>query len=470
MAPLPGDDGSTRAADGDRRSGTTAGQPAPPDAGAGGALAPGAAGTSTERDREILDAIAHERDSMEELAARLVAAPTVLGEEGPGQAVMREALEGLGLRPVDVPMDADALRAHPGHSPFSWDVGGKANVVATWERAAGTDDAPGRSLILNGHIDVVSPEPLARWETSPFQASRDDDWMYGRGAADMKSGLAAIVGAVAGLKRLGGSPRAPVTLESVVEEECTGNGTLQCILAGYTADAAIVAEPFGNGITTSQVGVLWFDVRVPGVPGHAGEERPGSNAIEQSYALMRALRGLEAELNVAPPPPFDRVAHPIAMNVGVIRGGDWPSTAPGECVTSYRIALYPGTRIRDLQDRIEAVVAGVAAADPGFVEAPQVLYDGFASHGYSIGDDAPLVAMLAGAFGRGTGAPPALVATTGTSDAGMLGLYGETPAVCFGPYAEQVHAVDERVYLPSIVQTAQVLGLFIADWCGLDSG
>jgi acetylornithine deacetylase len=137
-------------------------------------------------------------------------------------------------------------------------------------------------------------------------------------------------------------------------------------------------------------------------------------------------------------------------------------------VTSYRIGLYPGTRIRDLQDRIEAIVAGVAAADPAFVEPPQVLYDGFASHGYSIGDDAPLVAELAGAFGRATGGPPALVPTTGTSDAGMLGLYGETPAVCFGPYAEQVHAVDERVHLPTIVQTAQVLGLFIADWCGLD--
>jgi acetylornithine deacetylase len=467
MEPLPGDDSPGRA-DGDRRPPESAASPAPPSPGAQSALAAKGDAAPTERDRAILEAIAQERGSMEELAARLVAAPTVLGDEEPGQAAMREALEGLGLRPIDVPMDADALRAHPGHSPFSWDVGGKANVVATWEPAPGTDESPGRSLILNGHIDVVSPEPLARWGTPPFEASRDGDWMYGRGAADMKSGLAAIIGAVAGLRRLGGSPRAPVTLESVVEEECTGNGTLQCILAGYTADAAIVAEPFGAGITTSQVGVLWFDVRVAGVPGHAGEERPGSNAIEQSYAVVRALRGLEAELNVAPPPPYDRLAHPISMNVGVIRGGDWPSTAPGECVISYRIALYPGTRIRDLQDRIEAIVAEVAAADPAFVEPPQVLYDGFASHGYSIGDDAPLVVELAGAFGRATGGPPALVPTTGTSDAGMLGLYGETPAVCFGPYAERVHAVDERVYLPSIVQTAQVLGLFIADWCGLD--
>jgi acetylornithine deacetylase/succinyl-diaminopimelate desuccinylase-like protein len=91
-----------------------------------------------------------------------------------------------------------------------------------------------------------------------------------------------------------------VTLESVLEEECTGNGNLQYILASYRADAAIVAEPIGAGITTSQVGVLWFDVRVAGVPGHAGEERRGSNAIEQRYAVVRALRGLETELTSLP--------------------------------------------------------------------------------------------------------------------------------------------------------------------------
>ena len=419
--------------------------------------------------QDIIDAIAAESGAMEALLTDLVRAPTTRGNEAPGQEVMRDAFGELGLHQVDVPMDPDLLRAHPGHSPFSWDVSNKANVVGTW-RPGDVSDSSGRSLILNGHVDVVSPEPLDRWSVPPFAGVREGNWLYGRGAADMKCGLAAVVGAVRGLRALGLSPRAPVHLESVVEEECTGNGTLQCVLAGFTADAAIVAEPFGAAITTSQVGVLWFDVHVPGVSGHAAEEATRVNAIERSFAITRALRDLEAELNADPPSPYDRFAHPISLNVGVIRGGDWPSTVPGECVTSYRIAQYPGAPLRDVQDRLEAVVAGAAA---GFGEAaapaPEVRYEGFRSEGYALAEDSPLVGTLAAAFGRLSGASPALVATTGVTDAGILGLYGNTPAVCFGPYAEQAHGVDERVYLPSVMQTAQVMGLFVRDWCGLDA-
>ena len=107
-------------------------------------------------------------------------------------------------------------------------------MVGTWHPGA-TDH--GRSLILNGHVDVVSPEPRAQWARDPFVAHVEDDWLYGRGAADMKCGLAAMAGAVKGLREMGLAPHAPVHLQSVVEEECTGNGALQTILAGYTADA-----------------------------------------------------------------------------------------------------------------------------------------------------------------------------------------------------------------------------------------
>src|SRR5262245_42995460 len=133
---------------------------------------------------------------MVDLLTELVAAPTVLGSEEPGQAVMRRAFAGLGLSPVDVPLERGALERHPAGAPFSWSVEGKRNVVATWPGVGG-----GRSLILNGHIDVVSPEPLSLWAGPPFAARREGEWLYGRGAGDMKSGLAAMVGAVAGLQR-----------------------------------------------------------------------------------------------------------------------------------------------------------------------------------------------------------------------------------------------------------------------------
>lgn len=432
--------------------------------GRGGLFAYAEPTESVPQDLEIAEAIAAGAAWMSDFLSELVDQATTLGNEEPGQAVVSEALRQLGLEPVDVPMDAEAIRAHPGHSPFDWDVTGKRNVVGTWSPQA----VGGRSLILNGHVDVVSPEPRAAWTRDPFTSSVEDGWLFGRGAADMKCGTAAILGAVRGLRQLGLEPAAPVHLQSVVEEECTGNGTLQCLLAGYTADAAVFAEPFGAAITTSQVGVLWFQVKIVGVPGHAAEGAHAVNAIEKSLAMIGALRGLEVELNAAPPPPYDLFEHPIALNVGAIHGGDWPSTVPGDCITEYRIALYPGMRVRDLQDRVEAVIAEVAAADPAiFAHPPEVIYRGFACEGYELAADSPLVTSLAGAYVRQTGAPPALVATTGTTDARIYGLYGGVPSVCFGPYAERSHGADERVYLPSVVQTAQVLGLFIRDWCGL---
>jgi acetylornithine deacetylase len=418
----------------------------------------------TADDQEIMAAVQAEAGAIEDVLLALIEAPTTLGNEALGQEVMRQTFREVGLEPVDVPMDTEALRANPAAAPFDWDVTGKVNVVATWHPVG---DNGGRSLILNGHIDVVPPEPLAQWHTPPFMAVRDGDWIYGRGAADMKCGLAAIVGAVRGLKRLGLTPHAPVHLESVVEEECTGNGTLSCLMAGYVADAAIVAEPFGAAITTSQVGVMWFDVVIRGVAAHAAEES-GVNAIEKSFQVIQQLRHLESQLNVDPPAPYDRFSHPINMNVGTIRGGEWPSTVPAECVTSFRIALYPGMQVRDMRDRIEAAVAEAAAEDPlMFANPPEVRYRGFSSEGYTIGDEAPLVSSLATAFARQSGGAPSLVATTGTTDAGVLGLHGGIPAVCFGPYAEQAHGVNERVFFPSVVRTAQVMALFVREWCGL---
>jgi acetylornithine deacetylase len=413
---------------------------------------------------EILAAIAAEGQAMEELLVRLVEAPTLLGDESPGQAIMRRAFEELGLAPVEVPLDPEAIRGHPGASPFSWNVDGKANVVAAWEPV---EPADGRSLVLNGHVDVVSPGPAWMWSSPPFTARRDGDWLYGRGAGDMKAGLAAIVGAVRGLKALGVSPRARVELQSVVEEECSGNGALACVVAGHTADAAIVTEPTSLAIQNSQVGVLWFQVAVAGRPAHAGDAPEGQNAIEATFPVVRALRELESTLNVDPPAPYDAYPHPINLNVGEIRGGDWPSTVAAEAVTRCRLALYPDGDVEDLKRKIEETVAA-AAAEPALADfVVEVRYDGFACRGYTLDRDAPLVASLSAAGERVTGAEPAVFGSTATTDARNFQLYGDCPALCLGPHAEGVHGVDERVFLPSMVQTAQVLGMFIRDWCGV---
>ena len=420
-------------------------------------------------DGEILAAVAAEAPAMTDLLAELVAAPTLLGDEAPGQAVMRRAFGELGLEPFEVPLDPVALERHPAGAPYGWDVAGKANVLADWRPAGAAD---GRSLILNGHIDVVSPEPSSLWTGDPYDGRVDGEWMYGRGAGDMKSGLVAMIGAVRGLQRLGLSPRAKVQLQSVVEEECTGNGALACVLAGHTADAAILTEPTRGAIWNAQVGVLWFQVRVLGAPAHAGGlGDAGADAIEASFAVIKALRGLEADLNASPPPLYAGYPHPINLNVGMIRGGDWPSTVAGECLTHCRLALYPGERVEGLKRACRADRRGGRRERSRPRPAPHrgavrgIPVRGLRARARRAARHRACPPPAA----RAAGQAPALFASTATTDARTFQLYGDTPAVCFGPLAENEHGVDERVHLPSITATAQAIALFIADWCGVSA-
>lgn len=412
---------------------------------------------------DFAGAVAAQRDWMEELLVRLVQAPTELGHEEAGQAIMSEAFAACGLPARDVWLDAAALRAAPGSSPFSWDVSGKRDVVAHWP-AAGSG---GSSLILNGHVDVVPPAAAELWTSPPFAARREGDWLYGRGAGDMKAGLVAIAGAVRALREAGAELAGEVHLQSVVEEECTGHGALQALLDGVRADACVITEPHPDHLTIAQIGTLWFHVEVAGKPVHAAYAGSGHNAIEAAMTVLAELRALEEDLNADPPPPFDTVAHPINLNPGIVAGGDWASTVPARCTLSCRLATYPGVEPSELQRQVEEAVARAAARDAFLGEnPPRVRYDGFACEGAAVSPGEPLVGALSEAYAAVHGSPPALRPTTATTDARHFIRHG-IPTVCFGPRAEAYHGIDERVSLSSMYTCAEVLARFIVDWCGL---
>jgi acetylornithine deacetylase len=310
---------------------------------------------------------------------------------------------------------------------------------------------------------VVPPANEALWTSPPFEPRRDGDWLYGRGAGDMKAGLVAMTGALRALRRAGARLAGDVQLQSVVEEECTGNGALQCLIDGHTADACVLTEPHPDHLTVAQVGVLWFHVEIAGAPAHAARASTlGSNAIDAAYAVLGELRELERELNVDPPAPFDAFEHPINLNPGIVSGGDWPSTVAAGCTLSCRLALYPGERPQELRARIEEAVA--RATRDGFTAT--VRYDGFACEGSVVDADEPVIGVLGDAYARLHGERAPLRATTATTDARHFVRAG-IPAVCFGPRGERIHGIDERVSLRSVTESAQVLGLFIRDWCGL---
>lgn len=422
----------------------------------------------------IMNAVDAVFDDEVAFLSELTAHPSTRGNEQGAQDFMADELARRGMAVDRWQIDVNDIRDMPGFSPVIGAYDDAVNVVGT-QRA---DMQKGRSLILNGHIDVVPEGPLEMWDTAPFEPRIDDGWMYGRGAGDMKAGLASNLFALDALAHAGLTPTADIFFQSVVEEECTGNGALACLQRGYRADAALIPEPFNEGLVTAQVGVLWFQVHLRGLPTHVAYAGSGANAIDAAIPLIAALHALEDRWNAddRKHPDYAHMHHPLNLNVGRIEGGDWASSVPAWCVFDVRMGLYPGQDIQALRDEIEATLAE-AAQQNAFLRnnSPEVVYHGFAAEGYALSEDKSATATqaigaLEGAHSHVTGTALEKAAITATTDARFFGLYADTPALVYGPRAEAIHGFNERVDLESVRRVTQTTALFIADWCGVTEG
>jgi acetylornithine deacetylase len=301
---------------------------------------------------------------------------SVRGAEHVCQDYVYRALRSRGYVIDRFEMDRDAIASHPGGSPWS-DEHSDAPIVVGIHRPR---DEKGRSLILQAHVDVVPTGPTDMWTHPPFQPVTRGDWLYGRGGADMKAGHAANLACLDALRRVGLQPAATVYIQSVVEEESTGNGALMTHLRGYKADAVLIPEPEDEMLVRANVGVLWFQVEVRGVPVHVREMASGSNAIDAAYRIVAELRRLEAEWNDAKAgrEHFSEIDHPINLNIGKIQGGDWASSVPAWCRIDCRIGLYPGTNADKAAKVINDRVAAFARADAFMSNnPPKVMFNGF---------------------------------------------------------------------------------------------
>jgi acetylornithine deacetylase len=393
----------------------------------------------------------------------LVRQRSTLGNEAGVQARVADELEAMGL-PVDAwDVDRDAIAGRPGFSPVEWSYEGRPDVAAVWR----TESPGGRSLILNGHIDVVPATPESHWTRAPWGAEIADGRMWGRGAADMKAGVAAMIYAVYALREAGVELRGDVTLQTVIEEECTGNGALATLARGYGADAAIIPEPFGERGLAAQVGVLWSRVTVRGQGAHAERADQAQNAIVKAARVIEAVQALEAEANARErPPAFASIPHPLNYNVGVVRGGDWASSVPEECELEVRLSAYPGEDLDAVQTRFREGILERTREDPWLAEhPPEVAFYAFRAEGCEVDSGAPLLDSLRGAHQAVLGAPLETFAFTGTTDMRFFNLYAGTPATCYGPLGGNLHAPDEWVDLESVKATTLVLAHAAADWC-----
>jgi acetylornithine deacetylase len=415
--------------------------------------------------RELNAAVAATRADTVRMLSELVALPSLLGDEASAQDWMADTLGRMGLQVDRFDIDEATLRSHRGWSPSIVSYDGRPNVVGVHRPR----ESRGRSLILNGHIDVVPVGTAAMWTSPPFAPRVEGDRLYGRGAADMKAGIVAYLNAFRALQALGLEPAAPVYLQSVIEEECTGNGALACLVQGYHADAAVIPEP-GNAILVGQLGVMWLTLEVTGVPVHAMVAHTGTNAIDAARNLFAELKLLEREWNE----PRRRHAmwcaheHPINFNLGKLSGGEWASSVATTCVAEIRLSFYPDMSREAVRAAVEARLAEAHEAMAGREGIRYtVTYRGFQSEGCLLDRAAPLVTELAATHREVVGTEVELVVGTGTTDARSFNLYGPIPATCYGPVGADIHGIDEWVSIDSTVQVTEVLARFVARWCGV---
>ncbi len=415
---------------------------------------------------EILAAVESGFDDQIAFTQELVRYPSLRGQEHTAQAFVYEGMAQRGYAMDRWAIDVAEIEPHPGFSPVTVDYENAINVVGTHRPNAES----GRSLILNGHIDVVPVGPTDMWTRPAFEPHIEGDWLYGRGSGDMKAGLAANIFALDALDALGYKPAASVYLQSVTEEECTGNGALSCLVRGYRADAALIPEPEEDMLVRANAGVIWFRVHVRGRPVHPREMTAGANAIEAAYELIQALKVLEASWNDRKRDVryFEDHEHPININIGKIAGGDWASSVPAWCSFDARTAIYPGVDPNDAAREIERCIQE-AAKQNAFLKShpPTVEYNGFFARGYVLEEGSDAEATLAHAHARSFGADLESFTTAGYLDGRVFVLYGDCPCLVYGPITENIHACDERVSLASIRRITGVIALFVASWCGL---
>ncbi len=415
----------------------------------------------------IRDVVSSLRQPAVDMLCQLVAEPSLLGDEASAQALMAQHFKQLGLRVDEFEIDEDKIRDHPGYSPSIVSYAGRRNVVGVHQPQG---PVRGKSLILNGHIDVVPVGAQRLWTRAPFEPWIDGDKLYGRGSGDMKAGIVAYCMAFEALRKLGYEPAAPVVLQSVIEEECTGNGALACLVQGYKGDAALIPEPI-PGIMTGQMGVMWVGIEVLGTPVHAAVAQTGVAAIEFAQYLCARLKELEAQWNepVNRHPHYAQHDHPINFNIGKLSGGEWASSVATQCRADVRIGFYPGMKPAQVRALIEAVIKAAYEAHPKKASVRyELIYEGFQAEGMLVDMNQPMIDTLKTCHHEVAGGQMELIASTATTDARFFQLYGGIPATCYGPQSGNTHGIDEWVSIDSMMEVSAVIALFIARWCRLN--
>jgi acetylornithine deacetylase len=438
---------------------------------------------STDEQR-VIAAIAERRDDVVELASTLIAFDTTareVGEPPRQEAALQEhlaqRLAGAGATVDLFEPDAEALAGAP-LVPPGLHFAGRPQLIA---RLAGAGS--GRSLVFNGHIDVVAAEPLADWTSPPFVPEIRDGKLYGRGACDMKGGIAAMVVAAETLARLGVRLAGDLVVATNTDEESSGAGGTALVRHGLRADAGIVTEPTGFSVWIACRGSEYGVVTVPGRAGHAEVRHPhwrgggAVNAIEKAGLVLDAIAALRWEWG-ANPHFKHAVLSPPSLVPTMVRGGVWPVTYPSSCDLTLAVMYLPAQADEDgwgadVRQEVQEWILTECARDDWLAEYPPTIE--WWTNGVmpmEIPESEPIVGMMLEATGA-VGRPGSLGGLDSWYDGATFTQLAGIPSIGYGPPgfdpegATVAHTIDEYVPIDGLVGCAQGLAVAAMRFCGL---
>jgi acetylornithine deacetylase len=394
----------------------------------------------------------------------LVQEESTRGNESGAQAIIVEKCRELGLALEIWEIGEDELLKHPVFSSDRNSFSGNPNVVGVLK-----GDGGGRSIILNGHIDVVPEGDRNEWTRDPYSGHIEDGKLYGRGSTDMKGGTVSLLLAIEAIIRAGIRLKGDVIFQSVIEEESGGAGTLAAVIKGYKADGAIIPEPTNMKIFPKQQGSMWFRVTVKGRSAHGGTRYEGTNAIEKAMLIIESLQKLEKARNIKINDPlYDNVPIPIPINIGKINSGQWPSSVPDIAVIEGRMGVSPEETLENAQKEMVESLSELKEQDEWLkANPPQVEWFGGRWLPGAIEDDHPLMDTVMESFMKVKQTDPIIEASPWGTDGGILSRVGDTPVIVFGPGITAVaHDVNEYVHIEDVIDAAEIIALSILKWCG----
>lgn len=397
----------------------------------------------------------------------LVAIPSVTGVEDAAVDWCAGALEELGLAVTVIRPDPAVVRTDPA---WPGEEVARTTLPLVIARAG---DPSGRRLVLSGHIDVVPAGDPTTWTDDPFTGAIRDGRLYGRGACDMKGGVASILAAVRALRAAGDLDRlrGELVIAFVPSEEDGGQGTLAAIRAGATGDLAIITEPTSLDIVVAHAGALVFRLTVPGRAAHASQRREGVSALDNLFTLVEALKADETRRNAAETDPImTALGLPYPTIVGIVSGGEWASTVLDRVVVDGRYGVRLGQTPEDAADELRACIVAACAADPFLRDHPATVeITGGVFGSARVPSDHPLPVGLADVAERVTGRRPALLGAPYGADMRLFVNVAGTPCVMYGPgSAKQAHSADEYVPVDEVETCAAVLAAWVRAEIGPD--